>query len=422
MTKYYGLGHGGDHGGATFGRYDDYAVERVMRMTRDEILGRAFLNRVSDERLRRELAELRNDRWIALTKRGYQFSRRAMRYPSSMIGSTIGMPILTDAAGQALLGQFWSIVNGPGPGWTMVYYCRGGGVLVGTGGGDCTPGHLSTQNGWDAALGKLVGGDQAWYNIETARYGSWQLNYDVGERWRWDAPGYPDPETVPKALPLHVLQTSSQAETWADVKPKKMGQKHRVFFPLGDSSWRSYTGAETATSFNREPPGDGRGNRVKWKPWPRKPKPREREVKPGIGGRLGHQINAAKNLLVGAVTESMDAVNAVWKAVSPAGRRQAFEENGYKPLNVAEKAAYILGHFWQVDFEGAVVNLINNQIEDFVYGFLGQLDQKAAKSRGAGSTTMYRIEKSLRDMGIEGFSSGEDDPRKKLIEFLQIER
>lgn len=109
-----------------------------------------------------------------------------------------------------------------------------------------------------------------------------------------------------------------------------------------------------------------------------RPKPGDKEKKVFV--RLGGTTVGA---VINGLTESNDAIQAVYDAIGPVKVRR----NGRivtlkrppKHLRPSSKVAFIYRHWRDVDAEQAVRNLVINQIEDLVIGKLSSTAQKAAK-------------------------------------------
>jgi len=123
---------------------------------------------------------------------------------------------------------------------------------------------------------------------------------------------------------------------------------------------------------------------------PSKPKPPrkgELQRKFDPGGRFRPGLN----LVVGGVTETLDVVNALWKAL-PKENKTGYYLRHYKdektgevktymkylhPASQADKLRDLAQGFFKLDGEKAVSNLIDNQIEDAAFGRLGNALKKA---------------------------------------------
>lgn len=115
------------------------------------------------------------------------------------------------------------------------------------------------------------------------------------------------------------------------------------------------------------------------------PSPRY-EMKPPGKGEKERKFSILKGTLVGRVlqgahhglTEFQDAVDAIWKALP-------YDLRGPKDSLLQEKLWAIYTHFDDIDMQKAIVNLIRNQVVDYVIG-----------------STQGRAASALNDLGILG--------------------
>lgn len=89
--------------------------------------------------------------------------------------------------------------------------------------------------------------------------------------------------------------------------------------------------------------------------------------------------NSAIGLLMNAVSETDDFVTSLYYAVPPRFRS---DHSKKAPAGLHEKMAIVYRHFDKINVGYAINNLIDNQIEDFVYGKMGRLQAKANRKLG----------------------------------------
>lgn len=132
---------------------------------------------------------------------------------------------------------------------------------------------------------------------------------------------------------------------------------------------------------------------VRSKPAGNRP-PRKREKEPDKV-RGSKQFLKIASWAINAVTESADAVNSVYKGLPwqlRAGAKWECDENGAycewrwskqnwldRPLSIQDKAQAIVDHYDKLDLNKAVDELVENQIEDFIYGKAGTQLKKSSK-------------------------------------------
>lgn len=106
---------------------------------------------------------------------------------------------------------------------------------------------------------------------------------------------------------------------------------------------------------------------------PKPPRPRTRERKVRLGRSMSVAFRAIKWAING-LTESADVIMALWKAI-PKDVRDRFisdylDRHG-EPPKLPAQALFVYEHFGDIDLEDALRNLVNNQIEDFIFGWIG---------------------------------------------------
>lgn len=108
---------------------------------------------------------------------------------------------------------------------------------------------------------------------------------------------------------------------------------------------------------------------------PHKPPPRTKERKAmlALGGPMAW--------IVGALTESMDAVDALYRALPEWLRKRLWKEHGGY-MSPWDKANALYRHLGDVDIGKAVNNLIMDEIEDRAWGALGRITATANRIRG----------------------------------------
>lgn len=127
------------------------------------------------------------------------------------------------------------------------------------------------------------------------------------------------------------------------------------------------------------------------------PRPAEKGVKER---KIIHGIvkGSALGLAIGAVTESLDAIHEIWKAL-PKNRKTGYYELHYRdkktgeiktywkyrhPASVSDKMRDIVAGFEDIDMAKAGSNLVDNAIEDAIYGTIGRVAQKARRKARLG--------------------------------------
>lgn len=84
---------------------------------------------------------------------------------------------------------------------------------------------------------------------------------------------------------------------------------------------------------------------------------------------------------VNAVSESDDAVTALYEALPKRIKRQVYRELGRQP-GVHEKVAIVARFIDQVKWDKALVNLVENQFEDWLFGKAGRILKAANRASG----------------------------------------
>lgn len=104
-----------------------------------------------------------------------------------------------------------------------------------------------------------------------------------------------------------------------------------------------------------------------------KPKEKERKMKMSAGARFVLGV-------VNESTEAVDALDAFYKAL-PRERKKRYKDTKLIARNVSvhEKADLVYRHFDEVNLPEALKNLVANQIEDAIYGGIGNALKKASK-------------------------------------------
>lgn len=106
------------------------------------------------------------------------------------------------------------------------------------------------------------------------------------------------------------------------------------------------------------------------RPHPPRRGEKEKKVRSGLPFLIRHPVNAA--------TEAKDFIDAVWEAI-PWKDRIAYHE-GKKVPRADQKARALYDLFDKIDWEEAIENIVENQIEDFVFGKAGQLSKKSRET------------------------------------------
>lgn len=151
--------------------------------------------------------------------------------------------------------------------------------------------------------------------------------------------------------------------------------------------------------------------RLRQKPEVRqKDKNRERKYRPRWAGKAW--------ALIGFVTEANDVFEAFWKGLPGKLKRRAFVENGYKKLSQLDKARFLARHWREVDVDRFIKELIENQVEDFIYGKIGQA--AGAASREANRPVGYQTGDANRDYVTDlPLKPGEERAPDPVSEFGQ---
>ena len=97
-------------------------------------------------------------------------------------------------------------------------------------------------------------------------------------------------------------------------------------------------------------------------PLPQPPEPgvKEKKIKTGLVGLA--------RLAMNAVTETGDAIDALYKALPKWLRDELFRRNGYQPLSSNQRLRALYRHIEALDVAQAVKNLVLNEIEDQLIG------------------------------------------------------
>lgn len=116
-------------------------------------------------------------------------------------------------------------------------------------------------------------------------------------------------------------------------------------------------------------------SRTRTAPLPKRPDKHTKERKFAL------TVSGIGRLILGSVTEGFDTVSAIFDALPLALRQKLWAQNGGY-LSPIDKALAIYRYFDQVDMAKAVQNLTYEQLEDYVYGRIGQITAKANRRRG----------------------------------------
>lgn len=107
---------------------------------------------------------------------------------------------------------------------------------------------------------------------------------------------------------------------------------------------------------------------------PRKPEPKEKERKVHINN-IGGSVGQAFRAVINAVTETRDAVNAIYNALPRRYRPHRF-------VSPQEKAWLIYKHANELDVPLAIQNLIEENLKDQFWGRIGKGVGRASRLRG----------------------------------------
>ena len=112
----------------------------------------------------------------------------------------------------------------------------------------------------------------------------------------------------------------------------------------------------------------------------RNPNPQQRPARPRPGEKEGKRkvvtMVAFVRRILNTVTESADLITAIWKAI-PYKDRMDYHQGKRKPT-IQDRAQAIYDMFDKIDWEEALNNVIENQIEDFAFGKAGKAGGKKA--------------------------------------------
>lgn len=148
----------------------------------------------------------------------------------------------------------------------------------------------------------------------------------------------------------------------------------------------------------------GRGPRVQIGARPRTPPARsEREVKTAISNTFLKLAWWAIN----AATESCDLIQAVWSGLPWEVRKQGMKvyrpKNGkragkrtYAKPSCQDMAAFVAANVEHLDVDQVIRHIINNQIEDAVFGRLGKLGGQGARNAGHQFNFAARTDAAMR--------------------------
>lgn len=134
----------------------------------------------------------------------------------------------------------------------------------------------------------------------------------------------------------------------------------------------------------------------------KKPKKRERQ---GKNEQVPHVGTVAPNAwyMVNMLTEGLDFVDALYRSLPKECRRK------FKPTPY-DKAKAIYDCWDHLDLNKAVQNFLNNEIEDFIYGQVGQATKKAQQEIGSGTglaSALGKAQKGAKEAGeAEGGNEG----------------
>ena len=102
-----------------------------------------------------------------------------------------------------------------------------------------------------------------------------------------------------------------------------------------------------------------------------KEKEKERKTK------AGHLAGKAW-ALIGTITEALDMLDILYKALPPKLKRSLFEARGYRAPTQLEKAQELYDHWEEVDVDRAWGGFVENLVEDFAYGLIGEATGRAS--------------------------------------------
>lgn len=122
----------------------------------------------------------------------------------------------------------------------------------------------------------------------------------------------------------------------------------------------------------------------------------------------------------GTVTEGVDALDAIYEALPKAMRDKARASRHGKDPRVTVKLRMVYDHFDQVDLRQAVRNLLENQVEDWFYGQLGQRAQEGLNRSGWKKATGIEHGNALGKTpeGFEGARNPLSDVLEKLSDLV----
>lgn len=102
-----------------------------------------------------------------------------------------------------------------------------------------------------------------------------------------------------------------------------------------------------------------------------------KEVKPKVHGLLPSTIRTVVN----GITETKDAIDAIYSALPDWLKKKAFAANGHRSLTVSKKLLVLYENFEAIDADKMMKALIANAIEDLLYGKLSKHLNKAELAR-----------------------------------------
>lgn len=323
---------------------------------------------------------------------------RALRQASQFLRYTLPLARVSTAMD---LWRLWeaqqeSSARAYAGGWRIVQTCKSG-----------VADHIIYVNGFvpsvPCGILQIATGPFPFNNNSTSRSDYNRVPYpdpngyrlDAIRLWRRPAPGparpwimpMPDPWAPPDIIPTIAPQFSPVRAPGVTPQPAPLPWRFRNHGGL--ASQRSYGPryqSGYASGLNQRPDVVIAPSGVTTSP-PKPPgqtnRPRRKERKHTLKSAAGGAL-----AVVGVVTEGLDMLNAFFNALPDGIKRRLFHANGRKHLSPQQKLAAVYKHFDSLQTSDVLLNIVSDQLEDFVIGSLargaGKHSGKWIGNRGPG--------------------------------------
>ena len=193
--------------------------------------------------------------------------------------------------------------------------------------------------------------DKSWPKEKTDRDYHPPKPRDPRQPPREDPDAHPDPRVDPRARPRLDPRRDPFLENRLTVSPQALTRQQGAFHP------------------RRPPPAGTKERKFVFAP---------------------HAASAVVRIF-GGITEIGDFVDSLYFAIPKHLRPQ-----GKQKLTAKMQAIY--DHFWSMDFNKAVQNLVENEAKDRFYGKLGKLTAQANRDLNVGSVGFGRMQSRIREL------------------------